>query len=500
MEHWTGAVPTIPASFVDPVAIDLALLLWVRHGSLTVGREGQPDLRATAGQAIWIPPGLRHTNATEPGSVVLPVAIEVDGGRDPLPEIAVLKVPPEWSDWLAYRTSRSLGFAAGAEPDRTRVLDLLSGIAPVDDPAPRLPRLPASPGPRAVIERLLREPSTSESLEDLAAHAAVSPRTLQRRLREETGHGFGHWRTAIRIDAAAAHLTRGSDLAWTAHQVGYESVSGFAHAFARRIGTSPGRYARERRSEKRADDPLAGLVAGPEPTPPPPVPGDGPTTWVAQFDGIRWVYRGTATVELGGTRHELRAGDVFWVGRGIAFSLEIAPGSIVLPLGLRSDGRPVRGSLRILRMPQREDVELFLLHTAVANHFLLRPRGHDPRAFLDVLRPDYAVPETLPEDIETIVDLVVGDPADQRSLEDWAAKLARDATELRKEFVEVMGDTYPRWRANVRMSAARDLMWDGYAPSVVARRLGYRHLSGFSRAFSAAHGMSAREWLRRSSD
>lgn len=512
--RWSGTLPPIPAAYVDPVVADLAMLLWVRHGTLTVGREGGQDLHARSGQAIWVPPGLRHTNVTSPGSVVLPVALDVAGGREQLPDATVIAVPADWADWLAYRMARSLGFAAGAEPDRSRALDLLAGLGAADvSRTPRLPPMPASTAACDVVDRLLREPSTTVGLDEFARRAALSPRTLQRRLREETGHGFAQWRTAVRVHAAAAHLARGSDLAWTAHHVGYASAGGFSHAFVRHVGLSPGRYARLCR-QQRAEDPLSGLVAGggtacPAPAPDagpgpgpeaPAIPGDEPTTWVAPVDGVRWIYRGRATVEIGGARHELRAGDIFWTGQGVAFTLEIAPGSVVLPLGVRSDAQPTRAALRAVRMPQRDDVELFLLHIAVANHFLLRPRGHDPRAFLDVLRPEYVVPETLPSDVETVVDALVRDPADRRGLAEWAQELSCDGAQLRRDFAEAIGDTYPRWRANVRMSAARHLMWDGHAPSTVARRLGYRHLSAFSRAFTSVHGVSPREWLRRSED
>ena len=47
------------------------------------------------------------------------------------------------------------------------------------------------------------------------------------------------------------------------------------------------------------------------------------------------------------------------------------------------------------------------------------------------------------------------------------------------------------------MMVARSLMWDGLAPTVVARRLGYTHVSAFTKAFSKAYGMPPSEWLRR---
>lgn len=45
--------------------------------------------------------------------------------------------------------------------------------------------------------------------------------------------------------------------------------------------------------------------------------------------------------------------------------------------------------------------------------------------------------------------------------------------------------------ASARTPAVRE------SASVAARRVGYSHLSAFSKAFSAAHGMPPRAWLGR---
>lgn len=509
---WQGVVPAIPAARLDPVAEDDGVLIWVRHGRVTVA-AGTASYVASAGEAVWLPPGTRHSARLDPGSVALPVLAEI---RDVPPVLArpcVVVVPAAWADWLVYRVARWFGFTSGVRPDRTHLLDLLVGVAP-DRPAggapdaPSLPPLPRSPGPRSVVEHLIRRPASTASLAELAAEAAASPRTLQRQLREETGLSLARWRASVRIVAAAGHLARGRDLGWTAHEVGYASVSGFVHAFTARVGTSPGRYAEHHRAARRRageDVLLSGASAGavplgtaPDLPPPPAIPAVPASTWVQPFDSVLWVFRGAVVVEVAGRRRELGAGDVVWLPQGVPYQLEIAAGSILLPLGWKTAGRPVgTTSLPVLRMPRSPEVELFLLHTVVSNHFLLRPPGHDEHAFLDVLHPSYPVPEVLPAHLETVVSAVVDDPAEPRSLADWARELGTDPERLRRDFVDVLGESYPAWRAKVRMTEARHLLWDGHPPSVAARRLGYGHLSTFSKAFTAAHGMPPREWLRR---
>jgi AraC-like DNA-binding protein len=60
--------------------------------------------------------------------------------------------------------------------------------------------------------------------------------------------------------------------------------------------------------------------------------------------------------------------------------------------------------------------------------------------------------------------------------------------------------TFSRWRYAARMRIARDLLAGGAKSSAVARRVGYRHLSTFSAAFSRFHGISPREYQEREAD
>lgn len=507
---WQGVVPTIRASQLDPVTEDDAVLLWVFHGRLTVDAR-ERSFEATTGEGVWLPPGVHHSARLEPGSVAVPVIVEVDRLPTSLLQPGVVPVPPAWRDWLLYRTSRWFGFASGARPDRTRLVELLAEVVPAEQPSsvprvpvlPPLPPLPRSRGPRSVIDKLLRHPAAADTLTELAAQAMISPRTLQRQLRAETGHNLVRWRTAIRVAAGAAHLVRGRDIGWTANRVGYAGVSGFTHAFTDRVGISPGRYAARHAETTTGDDPLirelatlVGTRAAPEA---PVIPAMPPSSSIARFDSALWVYRGTVTIEIAGSTRQLQAGDVFWLPHGASHQLEIAEGAIVLPLGSRATSRPARVvSLQVTRMPPVVELELFLLHTMVANHFLLRPPDHDDQAFLDLLRPPASpLPEVLAPHLEGIVTTSIHDPADRRTLTEWADELGMDLAVLRREFATAMGESFPRWRAKVRMTEARALLWDGHSPSTAARRLGYAHLPAFSKAFTASHGMPPREWLRR---
>lgn len=77
----------------------------------------------------------------------------------------------------------------------------------------------------------------------LAAHLAVSERTLTRRFQAALGHAPLTYLQHLRIDAARA-LLEGGDLRveQVAAMVGYGNTSSFARLFRARVGLAPGRY------------------------------------------------------------------------------------------------------------------------------------------------------------------------------------------------------------------------------------------------------------------
>ncbi|MGC9669629.1 GlxA family transcriptional regulator [Planosporangium sp. 12N6] len=104
------------------------------------------------------------------------------------------------------------------------------------------------PTPRgSVLEPVLRwmqdNADTDLTLTDIAEHAGMSTRTLNRRFREQTGTTPLEWlhRTRIR---QAQHLLEGTDhpVDRIASQVGFGSPTAFRDRFKRVVGTSPNAY------------------------------------------------------------------------------------------------------------------------------------------------------------------------------------------------------------------------------------------------------------------
>lgn len=94
------------------------------------------------------------------------------------------------------------------------------------------------------------------SIDDLAARARMSPRTLARRFTEQLGVSPGRWLLAQRLSAARALLEE-TDLAveTISARVGLSSATNLRRRFHRAVGTTPAAYRRAFRLHHPAPEP-----------------------------------------------------------------------------------------------------------------------------------------------------------------------------------------------------------------------------------------------------
>ncbi|MFF3685944.1 GlxA family transcriptional regulator [Streptomyces sp. NPDC002187] len=83
------------------------------------------------------------------------------------------------------------------------------------------------------------------SVDSMARHAHLSPRTFARRFLQETGTTPGQWLTAQRVLLAQHHLETTDDPITTiARRTGFGTVDNLRHHFTRRLGITPQGYRR----------------------------------------------------------------------------------------------------------------------------------------------------------------------------------------------------------------------------------------------------------------
>jgi AraC-like DNA-binding protein len=213
-----------------------------------------------------------------------------------------------------------------------------------------------------------------------------------------------------------------------------------------------------------------------------------------------WAYRGTATLRIDTRRWEIRQGQAIWVPAGLTHMVEFAAESLMLTIGT-AHGRVRVGPDELIVLDFPPAWEAFLLHTMAAEFTLFRPAvGHE--AFAKTLfqeqfittRGDLGGLTGVPGEIARSLRR---DPADSRSLADWAAHYRSTPDKLGKEFLIQTGKTFPQWRARIRTDVARELLRLGETPGQMFRRLGYATPAALTRAFTTAYGISPREYQRR---
>jgi AraC-like DNA-binding protein len=106
--------------------------------------------------------------------------------------------------------------------------------------------------------------------------------------------------------------------------------------------------------------------------------------------------------------------------------------------------------------------------------------------------PNQAIHVSMPADprVRTIAERLIADPADQRELAAWADHVHAGVRTLSRLFLRETGLSFARWRTQVRIRAAIQLLANGATVDAAARAVGYRKTSAFINAFRRATGQT----------
>lgn len=498
------------------------MVFWCIAGTATVTTDDL-NARITPGQCVHVAPSVPRRVDVCAGGLVVPVKIpatdlvvpgdpaEPTDAGDPA-TLQVHDLGTAWNTWILHH------FAAWVSPMRTVDYSGYQLIAEIDDrtDAPDLPCSPTEPGARAVASTLIRNPGDNRDVGQLADAAGVSVRTLQRTFLRETGVPLEEWRRVHRLAASREYLLAGYPVEWTAHQVGFGTAHGFIRSFGRRYGTTPAAWARqavaaggkdltggERVGEIHRNSRLVGALAASGTGEAPTIPATlAPRRTYADASVILWMYRGTARVTVDDEDFHLSQGDAIWMPARHAHEVEVSEGAVALPLSFREDETEVGlDDVVVARVPSA--LTGYMLHNVVANLTKLVPVGYDRLEVLGVfgeyLHRRREMAFTMPESPAAvrIARAVLGDLRDARSTAEWGRQLDVSGSTVNRWFRQETGRGFARWRTLARIQRATELLDRGLPPVSVARRVGYKHLSGFSRDFRNHLGMTPREYSGR---
>ena len=106
--------------------------------------------------------------------------------------------------------------------------------------------------------------------------------------------------------------------------------------------------------------------------------------------------------------------------------------------------------------------------------------------------PSHDIQIAMPADprLRTIAESLVADPGDQRELSLWADHVHTSVRTLSRLFVNETGLTFARWRTQVRIRAAIQMLLAGATVEATARAVGYRKTSAFIATFRRTTGQT----------
>ncbi|WP_217132782.1 helix-turn-helix domain-containing protein [Leucobacter chinensis] len=210
---------------------------------------------------------------------------------------------------------------------------------------------------------------------------------------------------------------------------------------------------------------------------------------------VLWPEHGSLSVRVDGVARSIEHGYGLWVPAGTPHAIGPERDRVVA-LHIAPEAVPGRGE-RVMTVAMVAAARELLAHMAEVN----MPRDERVQAqrvclalIADEPGPAAPLPIAYDPRVAEICRHLLADPADARSLEQWAWQLSVSSRTLARAFKESTGKTYGSWRTGARVECAMRLLDQGTPVSEVARKVGYSTTSAFSTAFARETGRSPSEY------
>lgn len=234
----------IPATDVpERVHDNMHLLLWQVRGTsdFSLGSprgEHRSTLSLSAGHALWLPSGYRHSVHVHNDATMLPTFYPVSSIATRLSAPVAVPVGAALQTLLLAQLQLQYTVVRPRASIARQILALIEDAPKIRDDL----RTPVSTPARRIAEVIRFNPGDDRTAAELASSVHASLRTIQRQFSAETGLNIQQWRTRARLSAATELLRSGGGLAAVADRVGYADVSSFCRAFKVRYGVTTSEY------------------------------------------------------------------------------------------------------------------------------------------------------------------------------------------------------------------------------------------------------------------
>ncbi|WP_308102865.1 MULTISPECIES: helix-turn-helix transcriptional regulator [unclassified Nocardia] len=205
---------------------------------------------------------------------------------------------------------------------------------------------------------------------------------------------------------------------------------------------------------------------------------------------IAWAARGVLAVEVAQSRWVLPPTRALWIPGGTAHRTGTADGAEMRGIYLEPGRTPVSFAAPTMIRVTRLLRELFD-HLGAPGTTPDR-RGRAEAVIFDLLEPVDVIPigahpPTDPR-AEQVAAALIADPADPRTLSEFAAAVATGPRTLARLFVAETGIPFGQWRTQIRLAASLPLLAAGLPIARIAPRVGYASPSAYVAAFRRTVG------------
>ncbi|WUI52313.1 AraC family transcriptional regulator [Streptomyces sp. NBC_00414] len=219
-----------------------------------------------------------------------------------------------------------------------------------------------------------------------------------------------------------------------------------------------------------------------------------PTEWAPHSHPrheLVWVRGGTLTSRVEDRVFTVSEGHGLWMPAGVVHGGRATAGAKFYEAFFAPDRAPLAFAFEepraIAMTPLLESLLTHLSRTDLD----AAARARAESVVFDVLQPsEHRFALQLPGDarIDAIADALLDDPADDRSLEEWARCLGISDRTITRAFRHATGLSFAQWRQVLRVHRALTLLAEGFDVTTVSETLGYAQPSTFIASFRRVMG------------
>lgn len=196
---------------------------------------------------------------------------------------------------------------------------------------------------------------------------------------------------------------------------------------------------------------------------------------------IAWAARGVIAVEVGENRWVLPPTRALWIPGGTRHRTGSADGAEMRGIYVEPERCPVAFTAPTMMRVTRLLHELFDHLGAPGTDAASRERAE--AVVFDLIEPVHVIPigahpPTDPR-AEQVADILTADPADNRTLAEFATAVATSPRTLARLFLAETGITFGQWRTQIRLTASLPPLAAGLPIARIAGRVGYATPSAY---------------------